>query len=74
MDYGNLQQWVDQGFDMPEDWIAVIAHALLSAIDHLSGHKHIHRDVKPSNILISRTGEVRRARLVKMKQVVFYCV
>lgn len=63
MDYGNLQEWVDLKFGMTEEWMAVIAHAVLSAIDHLSKHNHIHRDVKPGNILISRTGEVRALNL-----------
>lgn len=45
---------------IPEDILGKIAFAVVSALHYLHSQLHvIHRDVKPSNILINRKGEVK---------------
>lgn len=45
---------------MPEDILGKIAVAVVNALHYLHAQlKVIHRDVKPSNILINRRGEVK---------------
>lgn len=45
---------------MPEDILGKIAVAVVNALHYLHSKLHvIHRDVKPSNILINRRGEVK---------------
>jgi len=36
-----------------------LLHQVLLGLDHLHSHKIAHRDVKPSNILVSNTGAVK---------------
>ena len=60
MEYGSLQQWIDEHqHAMEEDWVAVIAYSVLSALNYLHKDSNIHRDVKPGNILISKSGQVK---------------
>nr|CAD7439682.1 unnamed protein product [Timema bartmani] len=48
------------GREIPEDILGKIAFAVVSALHYLySQLRVIHRDVKPSNILINRKGEVK---------------
>ncbi|CAB3374180.1 Hypothetical predicted protein [Cloeon dipterum] len=48
------------GYSIPEDILGKIAVAVLQALHYLHSQlKVIHRDVKPSNILISRRGDVK---------------
>lgn len=44
---------------LPLDIALLIAHGVASALEHAHFRKVIHRDVKPSNVLISRSGEVK---------------
>lgn len=44
---------------IPEDILGKIAACVVKALNHLYGKKIIHRDVKPSNILVNRAGEVK---------------
>lgn len=46
---------------IPEDFIKLLTYCLVEALKYLHGIQVIHRDVKPSNILISRS-----KRLVKL--------
>lgn len=36
-----------------------IAFATLTALDYLRGEQKMHRDIRPSNILLNRRGEVK---------------
>ncbi|XP_045476517.1 dual specificity mitogen-activated protein kinase kinase 6 [Harmonia axyridis] len=48
------------GRRIPEDMLGKITYAVVSALHYLHSHlKVIHRDVKPSNILINRQGDVK---------------
>ncbi|XP_046406278.1 dual specificity mitogen-activated protein kinase kinase 6 [Ischnura elegans] len=48
------------GRQIPEDILGKITHAVVNALHYLySALRVIHRDVKPSNILINRKGEVK---------------
>lgn len=44
---------------IPECVLGKIAASAIKALNHLHANKLIHRDVKPSNILINRQGEVK---------------
>ncbi|CAG0921438.1 unnamed protein product [Notodromas monacha] len=54
------QRVYEKGSRIPEDILGKIAHAVVSALEYLhTVLKVIHRDVKPSNILINRKGQVK---------------
>ncbi|EEC03812.1 dual specificity mitogen-activated protein kinase kinase 6 [Ixodes scapularis] len=49
-----------QGKTIPESILGKIAYSVVSALHYLQSKLHvIHRDVKPSNILINRQGDVK---------------
>jgi serine/threonine protein kinase len=50
-----------QGQSLPPEEVAFVAVELADALDHVHRHRIVHRDVKPSNVLISWTGEVKLA-------------
>jgi serine/threonine protein kinase len=54
VDGGSLRERIDQG-PLEVDLAVSIAAQLADALDHAHRHDLIHRDVKPSNILLSRS-------------------
>ncbi|XP_028411798.1 dual specificity mitogen-activated protein kinase kinase 1-like [Dendronephthya gigantea] len=60
MDGGSLDQVLKKAGRIPEDVLGIISIAVLKGLSYLrENHKIIHRDVKPSNILISSRGEIK---------------
>ncbi|XP_046861744.1 dual specificity mitogen-activated protein kinase kinase 1-like [Xenia sp. Carnegie-2017] len=60
MDGGSLDQVLKKAGRIPEDILGIISIAVLKGLSYLrENHKIIHRDVKPSNILISSRGEIK---------------
>lgn len=60
MDGGSLDQVLKKAGRIPEDVLGIISVAVLKGLSYLrENHKIIHRDVKPSNILISSRGEIK---------------
>ena len=58
-DLGNLMSsYAIEGKLMPAEEILRIGHAIASALDYANSKGVIHRDVKPSNILLSKDGRV----------------
>jgi serine/threonine protein kinase len=52
MNGGSLQDVVSSGGCQDELVLAGITRQILSGISFLHSHRHIHRDIKPGNILI----------------------
>uniref|UniRef100_A0A6I8SDU6 mitogen-activated protein kinase kinase n=1 Tax=Xenopus tropicalis TaxID=8364 RepID=A0A6I8SDU6_XENTR len=51
---------IDKGLTIPEDILGKIAVSIVRALEHLhSKLSVIHRDVKPSNVLINKEGQVK---------------
>lgn len=48
-------------YDVSEKWARFYAAELVMALDTLHGMGYIHRDVKPDNMLISKSGHVKLA-------------
>ncbi len=44
---------------LPENFMALIGYSVLSALNYMKKLKLIHRDVKPSNILVNSNGEIK---------------
>ena len=61
MDGGSLQSLVDIGGCQNEIALASIAFQMLSGLNFLHSQRLIHRDVKPSNALLSSSGRVKLA-------------
>ena len=59
MDGGSLANVIDQVGILPEAVLASIAYQILWGLAYLKHEKRVHRDVKPSNILINSKGEVK---------------
>uniref|UniRef100_H3C3M5 mitogen-activated protein kinase kinase n=1 Tax=Tetraodon nigroviridis TaxID=99883 RepID=H3C3M5_TETNG len=54
------KQVVEKGLTIPEDILGKIAVSIVKALEHLhSSLQVIHRDVKPSNVLINTQGQVK---------------
>eukprot|EP00062_Callorhinchus_milii_P004630 gi/632943713/ref/XP_007887098.1/ PREDICTED: dual specificity mitogen-activated protein kinase kinase 6 [Callorhinchus milii] len=54
------KQVIDKGMNIPEDILGKIAVSIVKALEHLhSKLSVIHRDVKPSNVLINTQGQVK---------------
>ncbi len=56
-----LRKFKDEGRQVPLPAALHIAIEIIRALDFAHGHNVVHRDVSPSNILISRAGEVKIA-------------
>ena len=59
VDGGDLRRVLAGGGALPADCVAAIGARLADALDAVHVHSLLHRDVKPSNIMISRRGEVK---------------
>ncbi|XP_042182273.1 dual specificity mitogen-activated protein kinase kinase 6 [Oncorhynchus tshawytscha] len=54
------KQVIDKGMTIPEDILGKMAVSVVKALEHLhSNLSVIHRDVKPSNVLINTQGQVK---------------
>eukprot|EP00514_Thraustochytrium_sp_LLF1b_P011789 CAMPEP_0184560400 /NCGR_PEP_ID=MMETSP0199_2-20130426/46916_1 /TAXON_ID=1112570 /ORGANISM="Thraustochytrium sp., Strain LLF1b" /LENGTH=1154 /DNA_ID=CAMNT_0026957701 /DNA_START=181 /DNA_END=3645 /DNA_ORIENTATION=+ len=58
---GSLQDLMDKKVAIPQDRLERIALHSLRGLEYLHQKNVIHRDVKPSNILVSRSGTVKLA-------------
>jgi serine/threonine protein kinase len=58
---GSLMSIVNRKYPVDENNIAVMAYSVLQALNELSSHNMIHRDVKPQNILCQKDGTVKLA-------------
>ena len=56
-----LRRYKDRGLKLPQPAAFQIAIELARALDFAHSHGVVHRDVSPSNILLSRAGEVKIA-------------
>ena len=61
MDCGSLQQLINRGSCSDEMALASIAYQMTSGLRYLHDRRLIHRDVKPSNALISSDGRIKLA-------------
>lgn len=59
MDGGSLANVLSQIGPIPENVLASIAYQVLWGLAYLKHEKRVHRDVKPSNLLINSKGEVK---------------
>lgn len=60
MDGGSLDLVLKKAEKVPEDILGVITYSVLKGLTYLrEKHSIIHRDVKPSNILVNTVGEIK---------------
>ena len=68
MDGGSLDLLLKQAIRIPENVLASISATVLKGLAYLRETHHIiHRDVKPSNILVNSRGEVKFVTLVYLE-------
>ena len=63
MDAGSLQDLVDRGGVQSECVLKHIVYCCLVALQHMHKYKVLHRDIKPGNILVNSSAEVKVADL-----------
>lgn len=56
-----MKQYADAGELMPHDDVLKIGRAVASALDYAHSQGIIHRDVKPSNVMVARDGRIALA-------------
>lgn len=59
MDRGSLEFLLDESIELDEFVMAAIAYQILWGLGYLHYDKKLHRDVKPANILMSSSGQVK---------------
>ncbi|HVI73702.1 MAG TPA: serine/threonine-protein kinase [Anaeromyxobacteraceae bacterium] len=59
VDGADLQKVLSAGGALPVACVATIGARMADALECIHGHALVHRDVKPSNVMLSRNGEVR---------------
>jgi serine/threonine-protein kinase len=59
VDGPDLARVLKQGGALPPDCVAVVGARMAEALDYIHFHKLFHRDVKPSNIMVSNDGDLK---------------
>ncbi|CAK8690381.1 dual specificity mitogen-activated protein kinase kinase 1-like [Clavelina lepadiformis] len=60
MDAGSLDQVMKKAHRIPEKMLGIVSRSVILGLQYLrETHKIIHRDVKPSNILVNSRGEIK---------------
>ena len=59
MKYGNLEDQINLGVKPDESSIGAVAYVLLNALIELHSHNCIHRDIRPTNILVGNNGKLK---------------
>ncbi|MCP4361631.1 MAG: protein kinase [Chloroflexi bacterium] len=56
-----MKQYADEGELMPHEDVLKIGRAVASALDYAHNQEIIHRDVKPSNVMVAKDGRIALA-------------
>jgi len=59
MKYGNLEEIINLGVKPDESSIGAVAYVLLNALIEFHSHNCIHRDIRPTNILVGNNGKLK---------------
>jgi serine/threonine protein kinase len=66
-----LANVLDQVGPVPEAILANMAYQILWGLAYLKHEKRVHRDVKPSNLLINSNGEVKVQKNNHISEIIF---